>query len=304
MVVANLGMQVIGHPIVRRGEEPFPSVRRAVLVGPDAVDAVIGPDVQLVRMEEVIVEEPLDGTVVPELGGSAGDQIESIDLQGAARGQPHSIELARVPVRIPPVPDSVVVAEVPDEDLARRSAFDLADAGIGGCAVDRAASVSPSDVRVAVLRRVAREMQPVARVESAERALARLHEVQRRMRRQPEVLRLVGGGADDRLLEDSLCGAIAGVRAAPRARTSKAGSRADAELRGAATRCHQQRNGGRPPHGRTLITAAPPCVATSSAGGSTMVSSWMRSTRSLGMSFPARIDVFAPVTGSQITSPL
>src|SRR5437763_354672 len=155
-------------------------------------------------MEEVIVEEPLDGTVVPELGGSAGDQIESIDLQGAARGQPHSIELARVPVRIAPVPDSVVVAEVPDEDLARRSALDLADAGIGSRAIDRAASVSSGDVRVAILRRVARKMQAVARVESPERALARLHEVKRRVRRQPEVLRLVGGRGDHRLLEDTL----------------------------------------------------------------------------------------------------
>ena len=59
-----------------------------------------------------------------------------------------------MPVRIAPVAGAVVMAEVADEDLARGSAFDLADAGIGGCAVDRAAAVSPGDIRVAVLRRV------------------------------------------------------------------------------------------------------------------------------------------------------
>jgi len=176
VVVADLRMQVIGHPVVRRGEKPLPLARRAVLVRPDAVDAVIGPHVQLVRMQEVIVEEPL-------------------------------------------------------------------------------------------------------------------------------VLRLVGGRADHRLFQDPFDDAVLRVRAAPRTRAPEAGARAESELRSAATR-REQRDGGRPSQGRTLSTAAPPAVATIRAGGSTIVSSWSRSTRSLGMPWPARMGVFAPVTGSQITSPL
>src|SRR5438045_4638978 len=106
-------------------------------------------------------------------------------------------------------------------------------------------------------------MQPVTRVESAERALPGLHHVERGVRGHPEVLRLVGRGADHRPLEDPLRAAVRRVAGAPGTRPAEPGARA------AARRC-EQGGGERASQGSTLSTAAPPRVATCTAGGVTI----------------------------------
>ena len=260
-------MQVVREPVVRGGEEPLALIRRAVLVRKHAVDAVVGADVQLVRMQGVIVEQALHRPVVPVLRAVAEDQIEAIHLQGPVRAQPDAVELAGVPVRVAPVGAAVVDAEVTNEDFTSGAALDLADARVRGGAVDGTLPVAAGDVRIAVAHRVPLQVKAVARVESTERALPGLHHIEGGVRRHPEVLHLVGGGADHRLLEDPLRGAVRRVAGAPRTRPAEPGACA-----AAARRC-EQGDGERASQGSTLSTAAPPRVATCSAGGFTIVSS-------------------------------
>src|SRR6185369_6350100 len=92
-------------------------------------------------------------------------------------------------------------------------------------------AVAPGDVGVAVLRRIAGQVQPVVRVEAPERAFARLHQVEGLGGRHPEVLRLVGGGADHRLLEDPVGDAVLGVRRTPGARPAELRYRATGAAR-------------------------------------------------------------------------
>src|SRR5204862_1365810 len=140
-----------------------------------------------------------------------------------------------------------------------------------------------------------RQVEPVGRREAPEGALAGLHHIEGRAGRDPEVLGLVRGRADHWLLEDAVGGAVLRVGRAPRARTPELRARARSgqprEVRRAAAPNGEERGRQRPAQGSTRSTAAPPRVATCSAGGSTIVSSWMRITLSSGMPWPPRIAV-------------
>src|SRR6266404_9263382 len=254
VVVADLGMEVIGEPLLGGGKEPLAFFWRAVFVRPDAVHSVVGSDVQLVRVLDVVVEHPLDGAVVPELRGIGGHQVQSIDLEASRAGQPDPIELPAMAIRIAPVRAPIVDAEVADEHLALGAPLDLADARIGRGPEDRTPPVPSREVRVAVLDPIALQMQPVADGEAPEGPLAGLHQVQRRVGGHPEVLRLVGGRADHRLLEDTVAGDMDRVCCAPGAGATELGARA-AQKQRAATRRREQYGDERFPQGSTLRIA-------------------------------------------------
>src|SRR5207245_1128879 len=212
-----------------------------------------------------------------------------------------------VPLRIGPVADAVP-AEIADEYLVGPSARDDADARIRRGAEDGAGPVAAREVAIAVAHRVALQMQAVRGGVAAEARPARSQQVQRRVRRRPAVLRLVRGQPHHRGLADALGGGVLHVRHRPRAGPARAARPRATAQRRAARRPAGRGEGGeqrRASHGRIRIEVAPRLVATCRTGGSTIVSTSSRYTRSLGNPVPERI---LPVTffvfGSKNTIPL
>ena len=170
------------------------------------------PDVKL--LASAIVEEPLYRPVVPELRGLAVHQVEALHGERARGVDANAVELAGVTVGIGVILAPVVVTRVADEDFARGAARDLGDAWRNRGAREAGWMGRPG---IAVGDRVAREMKPVASVVPPEGLVAGTQQVERRVRRDPAVLRAVGGHPDDGRFGDAVGGAVLHVGDGPRA---------------------------------------------------------------------------------------
>ena len=139
---------MIAQPFMRRGEEPLPLSRITEGVRLQPVDAMVRARVQLVA--RVIVEEPLDGAVVPELRRRARHQVHAVDLQRSVGLEPHAVELAGVAVGVAPVARPFPMTEVADEHLALRPARDRADPRRDRGAEDGTRPIAAHEIPVAV----------------------------------------------------------------------------------------------------------------------------------------------------------
>ena len=205
---------------------------RLPLVRAELGHAVVGPHVQLVRMDAVIVDHLVDRLVVPELDAGVRHHVEADHLDGEVPRlvglEANAVQLAAVPPRIRPGAvvgaAPVVVPVVPDEDLADvalagSAAHDLVDAR--GSGFPTRARPERSTRIVTGLRRKTRQVQAIVAVESRELLVAGAQQVQGGVRGHPQVLRdaavrlkhwLVGGDAYHRRLLDPVGRSVGGAR--------------------------------------------------------------------------------------------